>query len=153
LLCIVTAEQKEHKELIRLIARNSSPTTIKCHTSNQISSQHKRKLRSLILCPVNEQLFATRYWTTRLFSLLLGLKWVMESNICLCVFHVSLVLWMAWLVYGNCSLEDWLHHCLVLPTVYLENKEDGQKIWRGTHLGTLFSLCTLQTMGILRYRS
>nr|AFJ66201.1 hypothetical protein 7G9.6 [Boechera stricta] len=53
-------EQKEHKELIRLIARNSSPTTIKCHTSNQISSQHKRKLRSLILCPVNEQLFATR---------------------------------------------------------------------------------------------
>jgi len=105
LLCIVTAEQKEHKELIRLIARNSSPTTIKCHTSNQISSQHKRKLRSLILCPVNEQLFATRYWTTRLFSLLLGLKWVMESNICLCVFHVSLVLWMAWLVYGNCSLE------------------------------------------------
>ncbi|KAL1203407.1 WD repeat-containing protein VIP3 [Cardamine amara subsp. amara] len=52
-------EQKEHKELIRLIGRNSSPTTIKCHTSNQISSQHKRKLRSLILCPVNEQLFAT----------------------------------------------------------------------------------------------
>ncbi|CAH8279214.1 unnamed protein product [Arabidopsis lyrata] len=52
-------EQKEHKELIRLIAGNSSPTTIKCHTSNQISSQHKRKLRSLILCPVNEQLFAT----------------------------------------------------------------------------------------------
>ncbi|KAL0710419.1 hypothetical protein Bca4012_017397 [Brassica carinata] len=52
-------EQKEHKELIRFIARNSSPTTIKCHSSNQISSQHKRKLRSLILCPVNEQLFAT----------------------------------------------------------------------------------------------
>ncbi|CAA7052745.1 unnamed protein product [Microthlaspi erraticum] len=52
-------EQKEHKELIRLIARNSSPTTIKCHSSNQISSQHKRKLRSLILCPVNEHLFAT----------------------------------------------------------------------------------------------
>ncbi|KAF8052964.1 hypothetical protein N665_1483s0016 [Sinapis alba] len=52
-------EQKEHKEVIRFIARNSSPTTIKCHSSNQISSQHKRKLRSLILCPVNEQLFAT----------------------------------------------------------------------------------------------
>ncbi|XP_013630418.1 uncharacterized protein LOC106387530 [Brassica napus] len=52
-------EHKEHKELIRFIARNSSPTTIKCHSSNQISSQHKRKLRSLILCPVNEQLFAT----------------------------------------------------------------------------------------------
>lgn len=52
-------EQKEHKEVIRFIARNSSPTTIKCNSSNQISSQHKRKLRSLILCPVNEQLFAT----------------------------------------------------------------------------------------------
>ncbi|XP_010555586.1 PREDICTED: uncharacterized protein LOC104825039 isoform X2 [Tarenaya hassleriana] len=52
-------EQKEHKEVIRFIGRNSSPTTIKCHTSNQISSQHKRKLRSLILCPVNDQLFAT----------------------------------------------------------------------------------------------
>ncbi|KAF2579543.1 hypothetical protein F2Q68_00001174 [Brassica cretica] len=39
--------------------RKSSPTTIKCHSSNQISSHHKRKLRSLILCPVNEQLFAT----------------------------------------------------------------------------------------------
>ena len=58
------AEHKEHKELIRFIARNSSPTTIKCHSSNQISSQHKRKLRSLILCPVNEQLFATRYSKT-----------------------------------------------------------------------------------------
>ncbi|KAH0932401.1 hypothetical protein HID58_009518 [Brassica napus] len=43
----------------RKFARNSSPTTIKCNSSNQISSQHKRKLRSLILCPVNEQLFAT----------------------------------------------------------------------------------------------
>ncbi|CAN8253430.1 unnamed protein product [Cochlearia groenlandica] len=52
-------EEKEHKELIRLIGRNSTPTTIKCHSSNQISSQHKRKLRSLILCPVNEHLFAT----------------------------------------------------------------------------------------------
>ncbi|KAG8652744.1 hypothetical protein MANES_06G126801v8 [Manihot esculenta] len=52
-------EQKEHKELIPLIRSSSSPCTIRCHTSNHISSQHKRKLRSLVLCPVNDQLFAT----------------------------------------------------------------------------------------------
>ncbi|KAH7578507.1 hypothetical protein JRO89_XS01G0391100 [Xanthoceras sorbifolium] len=52
-------EQKEHKELIPLVSTRSSPSTIHCHTSNHISSQHKRKLRSLMLCPVNEQLFAT----------------------------------------------------------------------------------------------
>ncbi|XP_038685076.1 uncharacterized protein LOC119985003 [Tripterygium wilfordii] len=52
-------ETKEHKELISLIGSRSSPCTIRCHTSNHISSQHKRKLRSLVLCPVNEQLFVT----------------------------------------------------------------------------------------------
>ncbi|XP_048228504.1 uncharacterized protein LOC8275490 isoform X1 [Ricinus communis] len=52
-------EQKEHKELIPLIRSSSSPSTIDCYASNNISSQHKRKLRSLILCPVNDQLFAT----------------------------------------------------------------------------------------------
>lgn len=59
IFCIF-AEQKEHKELIPLIRSSSSPCTIRCHTSNHISSQHKRKLRSLVLCPVNDQLFATR---------------------------------------------------------------------------------------------
>ncbi|KAF2311592.1 hypothetical protein GH714_025077 [Hevea brasiliensis] len=52
-------EQKEHKELIPLIRSGSSPCTIHCHTSNLISSQHKRKLRSLVFCPVNDQLFVT----------------------------------------------------------------------------------------------
>ncbi|XP_027121663.1 uncharacterized protein [Coffea arabica] len=52
-------ELKEHKELIPLVRSSSSPITIRCHTGSVISSQHKRKLRSLILCPTNDQLFAT----------------------------------------------------------------------------------------------
>uniref|UniRef100_A0A6N2LAL0 Uncharacterized protein n=1 Tax=Salix viminalis TaxID=40686 RepID=A0A6N2LAL0_SALVM len=40
-------EQKEHKELIPLVSRSSVPCTVHCHTSNHISSQHKRKLRSI----------------------------------------------------------------------------------------------------------
>ncbi|XP_021905604.1 protein tipD isoform X1 [Carica papaya] len=52
-------EQKEHQELIPLIRSRGSPCIIHCNTSNHISSQHKRKLRSLILCPVNNQLFVT----------------------------------------------------------------------------------------------
>ncbi|KAG5234336.1 protein tipD [Salix suchowensis] len=51
-------EQKEHKELIPLVSRSSVPCTVHCHTSNHISSQHKRKLRSIAVCPVNDQLFA-----------------------------------------------------------------------------------------------
>lgn len=57
------SEQKEHQELIPLIRSRGSPCIIHCNTSNHISSQHKRKLRSLILCPVNNQLFVTRYFT------------------------------------------------------------------------------------------
>ncbi|PKI56585.1 hypothetical protein CRG98_023029 [Punica granatum] len=52
-------EQDEHKELIPLICSSSSPCTIRCHTAAQISSQHKRKLRSIALCPVNDMLFVT----------------------------------------------------------------------------------------------
>lgn len=52
-------EQKEHKELIPLVRTSASPATIHCHTSNHVSSLHKRKLRSLSLNPVNEQLFVT----------------------------------------------------------------------------------------------
>lgn len=52
-------EQKEHKELIPLIQRTSSPCILHCHANNHISSQHKRKLRCLALCPVNDQLFVT----------------------------------------------------------------------------------------------
>ncbi|KAK9123077.1 hypothetical protein Sjap_012679 [Stephania japonica] len=53
-------EQKEHKELIPLIRSSSSPSIIRCQSGVHISSQHKRKLRSLILCPSNDQLFVTR---------------------------------------------------------------------------------------------
>ncbi|XVE63769.1 hypothetical protein DITRI_Ditri07aG0046400 [Diplodiscus trichospermus] len=52
-------EQKEHKELIPLVRSSSSPTTTGSYTSNHISSQHKRKLRSLAVCPANDQLFVT----------------------------------------------------------------------------------------------
>ncbi|CAB4280403.1 unnamed protein product [Prunus armeniaca] len=52
-------EQKEHKELIPSVRTSSSPSIIRCYASNHISSQHKRKLRSLSLCPVNDQLFVT----------------------------------------------------------------------------------------------
>ncbi|KAK9187883.1 hypothetical protein WN944_019282 [Citrus x changshan-huyou] len=53
------SEQKEHRELIPLVRTSASPATIHCHTSNHVSSLHKRKLRSLSLNPVNEQLFVT----------------------------------------------------------------------------------------------
>ncbi|KAI4336397.1 hypothetical protein L6164_014929 [Bauhinia variegata] len=52
-------EQKEHKELIPLVKGSSSPCLVRCQTINHISSQHKRKLRSLALCPVNDLLFVT----------------------------------------------------------------------------------------------
>ncbi|CAA0811298.1 transducin family protein / WD-40 repeat family protein [Striga hermonthica] len=52
-------EQKEHVDLIPLVAKNSSPVTIRCHGGPLLSSQHKRKLRSLALCPTNDQLFVT----------------------------------------------------------------------------------------------
>lgn len=52
-------EHKEHQELIPLIRSSSSPCIIRCHSSAHISSQHKRKLRSIVLCPTNHQLFIT----------------------------------------------------------------------------------------------
>ncbi|KAK6920442.1 hypothetical protein RJ641_014120 [Dillenia turbinata] len=53
------AEQKEHKELIPSIRTSSSPSMVQCRTYTHISSQHKRKMRSLALCPTNDQLFVT----------------------------------------------------------------------------------------------
>uniref|UniRef100_A0A2P2K0U6 Uncharacterized protein n=2 Tax=Rhizophora mucronata TaxID=61149 RepID=A0A2P2K0U6_RHIMU len=52
-------EHKEHKELIPLVCSSSSPCPVRCYSSNHISSQHKRKMRSLAVCPVNDQLFVT----------------------------------------------------------------------------------------------
>ncbi|XP_057970290.1 uncharacterized protein LOC131159420 isoform X2 [Malania oleifera] len=61
-------EQKEHKELIPLTRSCASPILIHCYASSHISSQHKRKLRSLALCPVNDQLFVTRSGASLLSS-------------------------------------------------------------------------------------
>ncbi|CAI9113745.1 OLC1v1014412C1 [Oldenlandia corymbosa var. corymbosa] len=52
-------ELKEHKPLIPVVRKNDSPRLIRCQTGSLMSSQHKRKLRSLILCPTNDQLFST----------------------------------------------------------------------------------------------
>ncbi|XP_058226504.1 uncharacterized protein LOC131335251 [Rhododendron vialii] len=52
-------EQKEHKELISLICSRSHANTIHCQTGCLMSSRHKRKLRSLVLCPANDELFMT----------------------------------------------------------------------------------------------
>ncbi|KAK9080581.1 hypothetical protein SSX86_000339 [Deinandra increscens subsp. villosa] len=52
-------EQREHKDLIQMVCSSSSPRIINCQSSNHIPSQHKRKLRSLALCPTNDQLFVT----------------------------------------------------------------------------------------------
>ncbi|XP_058075499.1 uncharacterized protein LOC131223926 [Magnolia sinica] len=52
-------EQKDHKRLIPLVRSCLSPCTIHMQPCISISSQHKRKLRSLVLNPVNDQLFVT----------------------------------------------------------------------------------------------
>ncbi|CAH9082877.1 unnamed protein product [Cuscuta europaea] len=54
-----TSDKKVQKDLISMVNCYSSPCTIKCQTCAVASSQHKRKLRSLVLCPCNEKLFAT----------------------------------------------------------------------------------------------
>ncbi|KAF6158755.1 hypothetical protein GIB67_040269 [Kingdonia uniflora] len=54
-----TKNPKEHKEVIPLIRSYASASLIHCHSGVHISSQHKRKLRCLTLCPTNDQLFVT----------------------------------------------------------------------------------------------
>ncbi|XP_008801180.2 U5 small nuclear ribonucleoprotein 40 kDa protein [Phoenix dactylifera] len=51
--------QKEHQDLIPVIRTYSLPNQIRFQPGSVISSQHKRKLRSLEVCPVNDQLFVT----------------------------------------------------------------------------------------------
>ncbi|OAY78642.1 hypothetical protein ACMD2_07200 [Ananas comosus] len=51
--------QKEHQDVIPSIRSRSSPSLLRFQTATVKSSQHKRKLRSLELCPANEQLFVT----------------------------------------------------------------------------------------------
>ncbi|KAI3905648.1 hypothetical protein MKX01_036557 [Papaver californicum] len=52
-------EQKEHTEVIPLIQSSEYPCLLRCQSGFHISSQHKRKLRSLVLNPFNDQLFVT----------------------------------------------------------------------------------------------
>ncbi|KAL3831163.1 hypothetical protein ACJIZ3_019965 [Penstemon smallii] len=52
-------EQGKHEDLIKLISKSASPNLINCQTCYFCPSQHKRKLRSLVLCPTNEHLFVT----------------------------------------------------------------------------------------------
>ncbi|XP_021719362.1 uncharacterized protein LOC110687037 [Chenopodium quinoa] len=52
-------ECKEHIELTSKVRSSSSPTVIQSYASTHISSQHKRKLRSLTICPVIDKLFIT----------------------------------------------------------------------------------------------
>ncbi|KAG8061802.1 hypothetical protein GUJ93_ZPchr0003g17061 [Zizania palustris] len=51
-------EQKEHQNLIQNV-RKSVATVLRFHGGTVISSQHKRKLRCLELCPINDQLVIT----------------------------------------------------------------------------------------------
>lgn len=51
--------QKEHRDLIPSIRTSSSPHLISFQSGTHISSQHKRKLRSLALSPASDQLFVT----------------------------------------------------------------------------------------------
>ncbi|XAR73113.1 hypothetical protein NMG60_11006964 [Bertholletia excelsa] len=51
--------QSGNKELIPLICSSPFPHSIKCRRSNYIAGQHKRKLRSLVLCPTNNEQFVT----------------------------------------------------------------------------------------------
>ncbi|XP_027343152.1 U5 small nuclear ribonucleoprotein 40 kDa protein-like [Abrus precatorius] len=51
--------QKEHKELAALVCKSSSPGSVNYQASNHFSSLHKRKLRCIALCPVNDQRFVT----------------------------------------------------------------------------------------------
>ncbi|XP_019702879.1 uncharacterized protein [Elaeis guineensis] len=51
--------QKKHQDLIPVVRTYSLPNQIRFQPGTVISSQHKRKLRSLEVCPVNDQLFVT----------------------------------------------------------------------------------------------
>ncbi|GMG99356.1 hypothetical protein Nepgr_001196 [Nepenthes gracilis] len=52
-------EFREHKELIPVVRSSSLPCLVRCNSNIHISSQHKRKMRSLSLSPLNDKLFIT----------------------------------------------------------------------------------------------
>uniref|UniRef100_A0A7N0T009 Uncharacterized protein n=1 Tax=Kalanchoe fedtschenkoi TaxID=63787 RepID=A0A7N0T009_KALFE len=54
------SELKELDELIELVHSCSTPQLLHFGESTYVFSQHKRKLRSLSICPMDDRLFATR---------------------------------------------------------------------------------------------
>ncbi|CAM9001361.1 unnamed protein product [Rhodiola kirilowii] len=55
----VNTEQKVLGELVELVHSCSTPQLLRFGESIYVFSQHKRKLRSLAVCPMNDRLFAT----------------------------------------------------------------------------------------------
>lgn len=53
------SEPKEHKELILLIRKESSARPIHRHATTYAAGQHRRRIRNLALCLVNDQHFIT----------------------------------------------------------------------------------------------
>ncbi|XBI74615.1 hypothetical protein VPH35_068117 [Triticum aestivum] len=51
--------QREHQNLVQSVKKSSAPTTLKFYGGTLVSSQHKRKLRCLELCPADDQLVVT----------------------------------------------------------------------------------------------
>ncbi|KAM3318483.1 hypothetical protein ACQJBY_035942 [Aegilops geniculata] len=51
--------QREHQNLVQSIKKSSAPTTLRFYGGTLVSSQHKRKLRCLELCPADDQLVVT----------------------------------------------------------------------------------------------
>jgi len=47
--------------LVPLIGRSSSAPSVNYRMYRCVPSLHKKRLRSLALCPLNDQLFVTRY--------------------------------------------------------------------------------------------
>ncbi|PKA59275.1 Histone-binding protein MSI1 [Apostasia shenzhenica] len=51
--------EKEHQDLILSVRKSSSPHRLMFQSGSQISSQHKRKLRCLVLSPVDDRMLVT----------------------------------------------------------------------------------------------
>uniref|UniRef100_M8ATW8 Uncharacterized protein n=1 Tax=Aegilops tauschii TaxID=37682 RepID=M8ATW8_AEGTA len=51
--------KREHQNLVQSVKKSSAPTTLKFYGGTLVSSQHKRKLRCLELCPADDQLVIT----------------------------------------------------------------------------------------------
>ncbi|XP_016504853.1 uncharacterized protein LOC107822795 isoform X2 [Nicotiana tabacum] len=55
----IVAAEIQPKGTKRKFGRSATASEIHCQTCNFIPSQHKRKIRTIVLCPTNDQLFAS----------------------------------------------------------------------------------------------